>query len=169
MAQIARTAEASEALVHRYFAGKSGLYLAVAEAGVARLIERQRAADAALGPGAGRRERLECSLHVYLDMVAEWSVGWLTPLRSPGNEPSEVIALRRDARRRYVTLLRELFELPADPALDYALAGYLGFVDEVCVLWAERGHPAADRAIVIDDAIAAVAAALSGRGWHGLT
>ncbi|MBL7253494.1 hypothetical protein JKJ07_04135 [Actinoplanes sp. LDG1-01] len=102
-------------------------------------------------------------------MVAEWSVGWLTPLRSPGNEPSEVIALRRDARRRYVTLLRELFELPADPALDYALAGYLGFVDEVCVLWAERGHPAADRAIVIDDAIAAVAAALSGRGWHGLT
>ncbi|MEJ3742938.1 TetR/AcrR family transcriptional regulator [Actinomycetes bacterium KLBMP 9797] len=167
VARIAATAGASEALVHRYFAGKSGLYLAVAEVGVARLLERQKAADTALGHDAGPRRRLECSLHVYLDTVTEWSVGWLTPLRSPGNEPSEVITLRRNARQHYVTLLRDLLDLPGDRALDYALFGYLGFVDEACVHWAERGHPAADRDTITNLAIVALFAALSTSGQYG--
>jgi hypothetical protein len=103
-------------------------------------------------------------LQVYLDTVTEWSVGWLTPLRSPGNEPSEVIALRRNAKQHYVTLLRDLLDLPDDRALDYALLGYLGFVDEACVHWAERGHPDTDRDIIADQAIAALSAALSTSG-----
>jgi AcrR family transcriptional regulator len=166
VARIAAAAEASEALVHRYFGSKGGLYVAVVRAGIAKLLARQRRADIALGEAATVRERLMSTVRIYLDVVAEWSIGWLTPLRSPGGEPAEARQLRRESREFYVKVLRELLELAEDPAADYALHGYLGFLDAACLAWVERGHPYADRERIMEQVVAALAGALEAAG-HG--
>src|SRR3954463_505891 len=71
MAAVAEAAGASEALVHRYFATKSGLHLEVVRTAVESLLARQRDADAALGPHVTPHERLALSIEVYLDFVAD--------------------------------------------------------------------------------------------------
>jgi AcrR family transcriptional regulator len=168
VARVAEAAQASEALVHRYFGSKSGLYVAVVHAGITKLLERQQCADAALGAQATIRERVSATVRIYLDVVTEWSVGWLTPLRSPGGEPAEARTLRRQNREFYVTALRDLLMLPPDHAADYALHGYLGFLDAACLAWAERGYPHADREHLTDQAISALAGALTAAGQPGI-
>ncbi|SDT75989.1 TetR/AcrR family transcriptional regulator [Actinoplanes derwentensis] len=162
VARVAETAGASEALVHRYFAGKSGLYIAVIEAGVGQLLDRQR--DAIEATPGGSRDRLATTVGIYLDVVAEWSTGWLNPVQSPSGEPAAAVGLRREVRDTYADLLRELLKLPDDPRLDYAIYGYLSFLDAACQCWAERGYPAGDRGLITDQAIAALTAALTAAG-----
>ncbi|WP_430780678.1 TetR/AcrR family transcriptional regulator [Actinoplanes sp. G11-F43] len=166
VARVAETAGASEALVHRYFAGKGGLYTAVVEAGVRRLIDSQRAAVRA-DPGTAR-DHVAATVRIYLDLVAEWSPGWLHLLRSPGGEPVAATALRRETRDTYATLLRELLLLPDDPRLDYAIYGYLSFLDAACECWAERNHPAEDREPITEQALATLSAALTAAGHPGV-
>jgi AcrR family transcriptional regulator len=153
---IAAAAGASQALVHRYFRGKSGLYVAVVESAVAELLQRQHAADAALGPESAPRERVTASLWVYLDVVKEWAVGWRGPFLAPGGEPDEAGGVRRRSRLAYVALLREVLELDPRPDLDYALHGYLGFVDRACLAWAEAGYPDDHRPFIVDQALGAL-------------
>lgn len=162
VARIAAAADASEALVHRYFAGKVGLYLAVNRAGVSALIERQeRAVDAA---PADPRARLAATVRVYLDTVTEWSQGWLNPFRPTSGEPAEAMQLRRETRDTYAALLRDLLGLPDERGVDYAVHGYLSFLDAACLRWAERDYPADDREPLTDQATAALAAALTVAG-----
>lgn len=168
VASVAEAANASEALVHRYFGSKGGLYLAVVRAGIAHLFMRQRRADAALGPEVTVRARLESTVRIYLDVVAEWSVGWLTALRSPGGEPAQARALRRESREFYVAVLRDLFALTDDPGADLGLHGYLGFLDAACLAWAERGYPYADRERITAQALGALAGALGAAGHPDL-
>jgi AcrR family transcriptional regulator len=156
VARVAEAADASEALVHRYFGSKSGLYGEVVRAAIDELLRRQRAADA---PGTPY-ERLATSVRVYLDFVDEAPVGWAAPLRSPAGDLSEAAELRRRNRTTYLRLLRELFALPADPVLDHALHGYLGFLDAACLSWVERGRPAADRETLVAQAVGALRGAL---------
>lgn len=165
VARVAETAGASEALVHRYFAGKSGLYIAVVQAGVGQLLGRQR--DAIETAPGSPREHLATTVRIYLDVVAEWSTGWLNPVQSPSGEPAAAVGLRREIRDTYAALLRELLHLPGDPRLDYAVYGYLSFLDAACQRWAERGYPAEDRETLTEQAIAALAAALAAAGHPG--
>ena len=51
LAEIAEEAQASEALVHKYFVGKAGIYAQVLQSAVDELAERTRRADDA--PAAG--------------------------------------------------------------------------------------------------------------------
>lgn len=165
VAGIAAAAGASEALVHRYFAGKTGLYLALVEAGVAKLVARQEEAVAAAGDDA--RARLTATITVYLDTVARWSTGWLNPYRASG-EPTEAVRLRQSLRAGYTVMLRELLHLPDEPALGYALFGYLSFLDAACLHWADRGFPPADRDTLTAQAVAALAASLAAAGRPGV-
>ena len=55
IAGIAAAAGSSEALVHRYFASKGVLYLAVLQESIDELLTRQVAADTALGSRAAAR------------------------------------------------------------------------------------------------------------------
>jgi AcrR family transcriptional regulator len=162
VARIAAAAHASEALVHRYFAGKTGLYLAVSRAGIGALISRQEEAIAAAP--ADTRARLAATVGVYLDTVAEWSHGWLNPFRPTGGEPAEALDLRRETRETYAALLRDLLGLPDDPGLDYAVHGYLSFLDAACLRWAERNYPPGDRQPLTEQAIAALTGALLAAG-----
>jgi AcrR family transcriptional regulator len=167
VAEIAAAAGASEALVHRYFTSKGELYRATIEAGLAALLQRQAAADAALGPGADPRDRIARSLEVYLDFVAARPTAWAAPILVSGPGSDHAAAARRDNRRTYVRLLRDVLDLDAadrpatdNAALDYALGGYLGFVDAACLAWVEGGCDPRHRPALIRSAVAALFSAV---------
>jgi AcrR family transcriptional regulator len=160
VAGVAAAAGASEALVHRYFGSKTELYLAVLRLAVDRLLDRQRAADAALGPDATPRDRLAASIRVYLAAIRDWSPGWTSVLHDPSGEPAEAAALRHRNRDTYLALLREVLAVPDTPAVRYALHGYLGFLTAATLAWAERGHPGADEQTLVTQSLAALEAAL---------
>lgn len=160
LAEVARDAGASEALVFRYFGSKAGLYAAVIAASTERLRERQLAADAALGPGAPARDRVRSSLLVYLDHIAEGSVGWAAPFLAPGAEPAAAVTARRVERERYVVLLAQLLGVGDWPRHRYALWGYFGFLDGACLDWVRRGCPEEDRYALVDAALGALEGAL---------
>jgi AcrR family transcriptional regulator len=161
VADIAAAAGASEALVHRYFGSKSALYVAVVRFATDRLLERQRAADSALGPGATPRERLAESIRVYLVAIQDWSVGWTSRLNDPAGEPAEATALRHRNHQTYLALLRAVLAVPDTPAVGYALTGYLGFLNAATLGWTERGHPPGDTEVLISQCLAALEAALA--------
>lgn len=162
--QVADDAGASEALVHRYFGSKAGLYLAVVRRAVDALVDRQLAADAALPPGTPAQTRLATSLEVYLDFVASAPQGWASPLRGVGGEPSAAAELRAELRQRYVDLLCRLLGLRRSRDVGLALHGYLGFVDAACLAWVEDGLDEGGRRTVVLTAVGALRGALDAAG-----
>jgi AcrR family transcriptional regulator len=163
VAGVAAEAGASEALVHRYFGSKAGLYVAVLEAARDRLLERQRTAAGALGPDADPRDRLAESIRVYLAAIREWSGGWTAALVDPTGEPAEAAALRHRNQDTYQRRLRDLLGLPDTPAVAYALRGYLGFLNAATLAWAERGHPSDETELLVHQCLAALTGALTPR------
>lgn len=164
---IGRAAGVSEALVHKYFEGKPGLYTEVVARAVDDLRARQRAADAALPAGTSVRDRVRVSLEAYLDHIAEGTTGWAAPFLVAGNDPQPAHELRRRVRREYVDLLGGL--LGIDPASGdvrrrYALHGYFGHLDAACLAWVEQGCPADHRAALVDGALGALEGALGDWG-----
>lgn len=161
---IAEEAGMSEALVHRYFHGKAGLYAELIELAVNRLLQRQEAANLALDPHAPTRDRVKVALEVYLDHIAEEPTPWAAPFLVAGNDPPAVHALRRRVREEYVGRLATL--LVADQGLrhHYALWGYFGFLDGACLSWAERGCPIHERHSLVEAALGALEGALSDWG-----
>jgi AcrR family transcriptional regulator len=161
VAAIARAAGASEALAHRYFGSKAGLYAAMVEHALGQLLERHREADAALGPDADGWARARAGLHVYLDFVAEGPNGWAVLMRSPGSVPATALAVRDEGRRAYRRLVADMFALPEnDPGVVIALDGYLGLVEAACLAWLEDGGRDVMRPVVVDVAVAALTGAL---------
>ena len=73
LVEVAAEAQASEALVHKYFAGKAGLYAEVLRLAADDLTERTRRADDALPEGSSARDRVRTSVLTYLDFIAERS------------------------------------------------------------------------------------------------
>ncbi|QAY68739.1 TetR/AcrR family transcriptional regulator [Xylanimonas protaetiae] len=157
---VAAQAGASDALLYRYFAGKEELYAAVVRAGVDALGSALVAALAELDDGVPVRERLRAAVIVYLDHIAARPGAWAMPHRQPGGEPPAAAALRAAARTAYVDRLRALLAPSAQARHEYALWGYYGFLDAVCLRWVERGCPADDRWSVIDAALGALEGAL---------
>lgn len=167
LAAVAEATGASEALVHRYFATKSGLHVEVVRSAVEALLRRQRDADEALGPQATPQKRLASSIEVYLDFVTDAGEGWAAPLRNPHDGSAEAARLRVETREQYVRLLREVLGLPADGPRDHALRGYLGFLDAACLSWVDAGCPAGYRSAIIGMALGALDGAL--RATEGQT
>ena len=164
VAAVAAAAGSSEALVHRYFASKSGLYQAVVGEGIDELLTRQVAADTALGSRAAVRLRLATSIEVYLEVISNSPVGWAAPLRDASADVPAAAELRARARDRYVGLLRGMLGLAADPVADHALHGYLGFLDAACLSWVGAGCPPEQRGPLVAMAVAALAGALDAAG-----
>ena len=160
VADVARAAGVSEPLVHRYFAGKGGLYLEVVRGAAAELLRAQELADAELPADASVRRRIESSVEVTLDFVARSPVGWTAPLRTPHETFPHAAEVRLAARDHYLHLLRTLLDLPADPGPDLVLRGYLAFVDAACVAWVEEGCPPGRRSHVVGACVGALEGAL---------
>ncbi|MDO4259624.1 MAG: helix-turn-helix domain-containing protein [Actinomycetaceae bacterium] len=164
LAAVGREAGVSEALVHKYFDGKAGLFAEVTHEAVESLLTAQRQANEALPPDVSLRERVRCALMVYLDHVASHPVGWAAPLLSSADDPESARAIREAASGRYVDLLRELLGGDVagrgDERTELAIVGYLGFVQAACLRWVSRGCPASDREALVEAALDALEAAL---------
>lgn len=163
VAEIARAAQASSALVFHYFGSKAALYAEVVTAAVTELTAAQRTAVAALATGAPKRDRVRASILVYLDHIATHPRTWAAPLLG-GEEPPEAVAVRHQARAAYVEALRELLRPTAWARHEYALWGYFGFLDQACLHWVEQGCPADDRDAVAESCLGALQGALGDWG-----
>lgn len=160
VAAVAADADASEALVYRYFSGKDQLYAAVLQAGVEDFVTREADALAALPHGTPPRNRVRAAVVVYLDTVAAHPNAWAAPLRGTGTEPAAAAAVRRDARRAYVERLRALLAPSTTRRHEYALWGFGGFLDSACLRWVEAGCAADEREPIIAAALGALEGAL---------
>ena len=150
---------ASEALIYRYFGSKAELYTRLVRLAIDGLISQHGEALAELPAGSAARERIKATVSVYLDHIASHREAWAKPLR-PGSEPDAVIAVRAEARRDHVRHLAVLLQPRADRRHDYALWGYLGFLDTACVRWVELGCSDAARWPLIEGFLGALEGAL---------
>ena len=160
LAEIAEEAQASEALVHKYFVGKAGIYAQVLQGAVDDLAERTRQADAALPEGSSARDRVRASVLTYLDFIAERSPGWMAYQILAGHEPGEAARVRQEAREAAVRALAEVVGGSRGHRDDFAFWGYLGFLDDACLRWVHAGCPDDQRHSLIDAALGCLEGAL---------
>lgn len=163
VADVAREANSSAALVFHYFGSKAALYAEVVSAAVAELGRAQRVAIDALADGAPKRDRVRASILVYLDYIAAHPRTWAAPLLG-GEEPPEAVAVRRQARSSYVEALRALLRPAQWTRHEYALWGYFGFLDQACLRWVNQGCPDDQREALADAALGALEGALGDWG-----
>ncbi len=163
VAAIAEAAHSSTALVFHYFNTKAELYAQVVSQAVTALSSAQQDAIGALGATASKRDRLRVSIQLYLDHIASHPRTWVAPLLG-GEEPSEAVDVRRRARAGYVAALADLLKPSPWARHEYALWGYFGFLDQVCLRWVERGCPAEERELLTEAALGALEGALGDWG-----
>ncbi len=157
---IASRAGASDALLYRYFTGKEDLYAEIVRLAIDDLLKRQTVALDALPAGVPVRDRVRAATIVYLDHIAAHPAAWAMPLNAPGTEPPTASAIRSQTRHDYVERLRALLAPNTQPRHEYALWGYLGFLDTACLHWVDRGCPDDERWPLIDAALGALEGAL---------
>ena len=160
LAEIAEEAQASEALVHKYFVGKAGIYAQVLQGAVDELAERTRRADDALPEGSSARDRVRASVLTYLDFIAARSPGWMAYQILAGHEPGEAARVRQEAREAAVRALAEGVGGSRGHRDDFAFWGYLGFLDDACLRWVHAGCPNDQRHSLIDAALGCLEGAL---------
>ena len=160
LAEVAQKAQASEALVHKYFAGKAGLYAQVLQHAADELAERTRQADDALPEGSSARDRVRTSILTYLDFIAERSPGWMAYQILAGHEPGEATQVHQAAREAAVAALSDVVGGRRGHRDDFALWGYLGFLDDACLRWVHAGCPDDQRHSLVDAALGCLEGAL---------
>ena len=160
LVEVAAEAHASEALVHKYFAGKAGLYAEVLLRAADELAERTRRADDALPPNSSARDRVRTSILTYLDFIAERSPGWMAYQILAGREPGEATQVRQAAREAAVVALAKVVGGNRGHRDDFALWGYLGFLDDACLRWVHAGCPDDQRHSLVDAALGCLEGAL---------
>ena len=133
MAQIAREARISKALLYHYFPSKRSIFEAALAAGAAELRDRTEP-DPARAPA----EQLAATLDAFLAWVEERPRAYAKMLESAGaREVRETIA-----EVRAETAARILAGLGADgarPATRAAVFGWLSFLDAAILDWIEHG------------------------------
>lgn len=157
---ISASADASNALVYRYFANKEELYTEVVRLTIDELHTQQEAALSALPEGVPVRDRIRAATMVYLNHIATHPDSWSMPMRQPGGEPAAAAELRAAARRNYVKNLATLLAPSNQKRHEYALWGYFGFIDTACLHWVENGCPEEERWPLIDATLGALEGAL---------
>lgn len=165
MTAIAAQAQASEALVHKYYTSKASLYAEVLAAAATELSQRTRAADAALPAGSSNRDRVRIWLMTYLDFIAERTAGWEAYQLLADHGPSEASAVRHHMRRETVAALANVIGGQQGAREQAAFWGYTGFVDTACLRWIEAGCPEDQRHSLIDAALGCLEGALG--DWRG--
>jgi len=159
VADIARIADASEALVYRYFGTKSALYARLVAQAVHQLADAQREAVAALHPNTPVQAKVRAALGVYLDHVATHPRTWAAGYDASG-EPPEATAIRATAQRAYVDALAQMLRPNPGVRHHYALWGAVGFLNAACLEWVRGGCPPSDRGPVIEASLGALEGAL---------
>lgn len=164
ISSISADADSSNALVYRYFESKEDLYTEVVRIAIAKLMATQADVLEQLPQGVPVRDRIREATVVYLDHIASHPDAWAVPQRQPGSEPPAAAALRASARRDYVEHLRDMLAPSSNHRHEYALWGYLGFVDAACLTWVDEGCPERARWALVDAALGALEGALGDWG-----
>lgn len=137
MAQIARQAGVSKALLYHYFPSKQEFFVATLTANAEELVARVTP-DASLPPA----QALFASLYAYVGWISEHREGFGKLLRSAAIVP-EVDAIVRQVRdgtaTRIIDGLAEASNETPTPIARIAVAGWLSFMDGAIVAWLE--HP----------------------------
>jgi AcrR family transcriptional regulator len=136
MAQLAREANISKALLYHYFPSKRRLFEAALAAGAAELRERTTP-DPARPPA----EQLAATLDAFLGWVQERPGAYAKMLESAGaREVRETMAqVRAETAERILSGLGADGERPATRA---AVFGWLAFLDAAILDWIEHGDMA---------------------------
>ncbi|TQL03766.1 TetR/AcrR family transcriptional regulator [Cellulomonas sp. SLBN-39] len=164
MGAVAAAADASEALVYRYFAGKDELYAAVLAREVDALVAAEERALSALHPGVPVRDRVRAVVLTRLDRAAADPDAWLRHVRHPAAEPVAAGVVRARAHTERVARVGALLVPRADARHAYAVPGWLAFVDAACERWAEQGCPPDDRWPLVEACLGALEGALGDWG-----
>ena len=133
---IAAEAGVAKGLLYYYFGSKRGFYVALIEQ-AARGMRAQAATDVDMAP----RERLEHALDAHLSYAGEHSAGYRTLLAGGiGSDPQ----VREILDRERTTFLAMIVEGLGDDvrltsALEIALYGWFGFVEDTTLRWLQRG------------------------------
>ena len=158
--EVSLAAIADEALVHKYFVSKAGIYAQVLQRATDELAERTRQTDDALPPDSSARDRVRASILTYLDFIAERSPGWMAYQILAGHEPGEAAQVRQAAREAAVAALSDVVGGGRGHRDDFAFWGYLGFLDDACLRWVRAGCPAEQRHSLVDAALGCLEGAL---------
>jgi len=159
VADIAQAADASEALVFRYFGTKADLYAQVVARGARQLADAELEAIAALHPNTPVQAKLRAALVIYLDHIASHPKTWAANNGGTG-EPPEAVLARAAARQDHIDALTRLLAPNTSARHRYSLWGYLGFLDAACLAWVRAGCPASDRGPIIEAALGSLEGAL---------
>ena len=162
-AQVAEASGSSTGLVFHYFGSKAQLYAEVVRGAMQDRAAALASAQAALPDGVPVRDRVRAAVMVQLDHVAGRPGVWASPLGG-GEEPPEALAVRREARADEVDALRALLPVVGGARHEYALWGWLGFLDQVCLRWTRAGCPDDERHSLADAALGALEGALGDWG-----
>ena len=140
MAEIARAAGISKALLYHYFPSKQAYFAATLEQAAGEL-----AAAIEPDPTLGAAEQLSGAVAAYLAWVEEHARAYAKLMQSVGAVPQvrEIVdRVRRETAARIVAGIAG--EAPATPPLRAAVHGWLWFMDGVLEDWIE--HRDMDRA-----------------------
>ncbi len=153
MAQIAREAGISKALLYHYFPSKSAFFAATLREKAAELTARTEVEDDR--PAA---EQLLAGLDAFLAWVEDNQEGYAKLVRSAGiPEAAIVIDEVRD-----ITAVRIVEGLGGGPRVRAAVRGWLWFLDGAILDWIEHGDVTRDE--VRDTALGALAGAVAAAG-----
>jgi AcrR family transcriptional regulator len=134
MAQIAKEAGISKALLYHYFPSKEAYFMATLETAVGALEERTRP-DESKEP----LEQLSGSLEAYLGWVEDYEASYAKMIQSAGTVPEVRLMLDRvrgDTAQRIIDGVRG--DKPASPVLRTAVTGWLWFMDGAILDWVEH-------------------------------
>jgi AcrR family transcriptional regulator len=135
MAEIARHAGISKALLYHYFPSKQAYFASTLEAAAAEVAERVRPA-----PGGSPAEQLAAALDAWITWIDENRTAYAKLMRSATShaEVRDLVEGVRDATSAMIA--GALWPgLAAQPALRAAVRGWLWFVDGTCLDWLRHG------------------------------
>jgi AcrR family transcriptional regulator len=132
MAQIARAAGISKALLYHYFPSKQDYFVATLAGGAEELRARVEP-DPSLPPA----QALVVAVDAYLDWIEHNSDAYAKLIRSAGAVP-EVRELVEGVRASTTDRILEGLGAQANPRARIAVRGWLWFMDGACLDWIAR-------------------------------
>jgi AcrR family transcriptional regulator len=129
--EIAARAKVSKPILYSHFGGKEGLYTAVVDREVERILGKIAEAVSSGSP----RARLEQAVLAYLTYVQEHPQGFAVLLRDAPKQSSEMPALMYDLAERVSDVFTEQFgeagyDAKSAPIYAHALVGMVAFVGQ---------------------------------------
>lgn len=154
---VAQECGVSEGLLFHHFPSKAEIYAAVVERRLSQLDAEMDQAIAQLPPNSPKRDTVRALVVTYLDHIAADPLSWAAVTR--GDTPAEAQFVGIERRDGVVD---KLLGLVGDRP--FAVSGFLGFVEAVCLDWVDAGCPDEQREPIVAAALGALEGALGDWG-----